>query len=1114
MTYEEYKKNVLSNKNATMFARDSYSSRLISNETLMKTGGYKPYESKYAFNPDLDTSEGLYKLANQAGLKEDADRVIKRVGGDPHEFFSGGFVSDVMDVLNIGSYGMVGVLKGKGFTEGVKNRETFSDEDSLGQYGFTGKMAGMVLDIVVDPTTYVAPWKLVTKIPGVANKLDGATTRLVGELTPIQIGEKEVNLRVGGWTPLTFLANKFVYGFGMDKSVLTGMQETIDRAGVKTAEAEELITAIAKIDPKVADQALEWKTDGVSDWIGRKSLTDLQRTLTKEQMDVVRPIYETIERNADELVELGRLSSKTRDKYIDDYVVQMYEEYAVAKAATPGSGRKSMSLNYRQRKELTKEWKQEKKIIENSSVVFGATLLKQINDIKNARLQDFLSKSVAVDADDLARSGADPKMFRQVPDSPNYQLNKGREIDIKEDLTALKKALKVTSKERNAAVKDHKSLLKEIDGLDSTLNNLSKMSEEELGYALSGLKKFFRENGVKLGSQKKAPTSEGQKALASSLKKWLNRGRKSDRLAREQFNSPQLLDEFLQTREGLALERAFNDPQMMYQWRSIEEFFDAVRYPDKKIIQQELRDEYVGMSDEAAKKMIEKTEEYQRKFGELTNIKDILSTTNLKVVEDVMNKLEDRYADLLFQKKGILEALEENAMGNLAGKYLPKEVWEMVQGTFEPKAQFGETAVLWFKHAKVIWSPAAYPRNMLSAMIQNWWKLGIGPWRADLYIDAYKEFKNKGPVLREMQKHGFHETSGVTNELTQNYIQSKLIGDAISKTTGQPISKVKQQLKRFDKWAVGAYGHIDNIAKVAAYKYARKNGRSEVDALADAYTATFNYSHVTPFVHQMRRAIWGVPFITFNLKAAPLVLDTIKNNPQRISFFGKAQNALFQAAGVEAEQEAEAQPAWMRDSAFMLRLPWKDSEGRAMYFDLTYIVPFGAIASGEYLRDPIATNPVLQTVRELSQNKTFGGQKIFNESDDIDTVVSDIFIHVSKLALPPPFAEQLPKGYQEDGTRIMGTYSNFTGNTQDRGPNERSFYQEMFRLAGMGVQPYDLESRERQFDFKRKQALQQMLSQNGILEQFQVPYLPEESPMNPQNVQPSISDRDVNPIGR
>ena len=323
-----------------------------------------------------------------------------------------------------------------------------------------------------------------------------------------------------------------------------------------------------------------------------------------------------------------------------------------------------------------------------------------------------------------------------------------------------------------------------------------------------------------------------------------------------------------------------------------------------------------------------------------------------------------------------------------------------------------------------------------------------------------------------------------------------MIGEQVKSQLGGSARKMKLALKHMDNLLTFSYGHTDNIAKVVAFKHGIKKGMTPENALKAAYEATYNYSQITPFVHQMRRAIWGVPFITFALKSVPLVGSTLKHAPHRISVFGKARNDLFKAAGVEGDQEAEAMPDYMRDDMFVMRLPWKDGKDRPMYFDLSYIIPFGSIMNGDYAKDPITNNPVLQTVRELSQNRTFSGSKVFNESDDIATVTADIFIHIAKLGLPPVATDMISDGYDNNGQRRPGKLSKFaTTDTQDRGPNERSFYQEMFRLVGLGVSPFDTTSKERQLAYKQKENLTQLLVENNILDEYRSPYLPKDSPL-------------------
>src|SRR3990167_9135431 len=68
--------------------------------------------SKYKkVSDDTDSSEGLYNLAVQSGLQGRADDILKQQQGEEtKKFLSGGFISDVFDVLNAAQYGVTGLL--------------------------------------------------------------------------------------------------------------------------------------------------------------------------------------------------------------------------------------------------------------------------------------------------------------------------------------------------------------------------------------------------------------------------------------------------------------------------------------------------------------------------------------------------------------------------------------------------------------------------------------------------------------------------------------------------------------------------------------------------------------------------------------------------------------------------------------------------------------------------------------------------------------------------------------------------------------------------------------------------------------------------------------------
>ena len=113
-----------------------------------------------------NTSQGLFNLAVKSDLKTEAERIMSiQTGEETKRIFSGGFISDIFDVLNAFQYGVVGLVKGKSFSEGVNTRQSFTDKDALGDQGLPGIIMGTALDIAFDPFTYIAPITLIEKIP-------------------------------------------------------------------------------------------------------------------------------------------------------------------------------------------------------------------------------------------------------------------------------------------------------------------------------------------------------------------------------------------------------------------------------------------------------------------------------------------------------------------------------------------------------------------------------------------------------------------------------------------------------------------------------------------------------------------------------------------------------------------------------------------------------------------------------------------------------------------------------------------------------------------------------------------------------------------------------------
>ena len=84
----------------------------------------------------------------------------------------------------------------------------------------------------------------------------------------------------------------------------------------------------------------------------------------------------------------------------------------------------------------------------------------------------------------------------------------------------------------------------------------------------------------------------------------------------------------------------------------------------------------------------------------------------------------------------------------------------------------------------------------------------------------------------------------------------------------------------------------------------------------------------------------------------------------------------------ETERERASEPPWVKDG-FYIKLPMKDKYGRSIYFDLTYIIPFGDLMSGNFIERQIkrttgvkeslaealvSKSPALNFLKEISRN--------------------------------------------------------------------------------------------------------------------------------------------------
>ena len=367
------------------------------------------------------TSDDLYDLAVQSGLKNQADTILAQKGEETNQIFSGGWISDIFDALNALQYGVVGMLKGKSFIEGVKNRESFSKQDSLGDYGIPGMIAGTLLDIAVDPLTYIAPWTLLKKVPGVTKGLKAIKEATFGKMvtktiqeTPelesaIEAGKKiadavpeartyqtvEGGTKIGRW-----LGDRFVYRFGQDPVFAELDDRRVRNILVGYQNVMEAPANMLNLSDKSAKWALKVGKDGR---IARTSPDVLQKLvdageLTQDEFNIIQKANNSIINLGQAEVDLGILSKEKFEENINDYLHNFYKEH-IKKPPSREFGYKQIGIKGTKKrvKGLTREEMEGLGQVKNPAYLYLRTQIEMLRDIENAKFFKEVAKRFGSD---------------------------------------------------------------------------------------------------------------------------------------------------------------------------------------------------------------------------------------------------------------------------------------------------------------------------------------------------------------------------------------------------------------------------------------------------------------------------------------------------------------------------------------------------------------------------------------------------------------------------------------------------------------------------------------------------------------------------------------------
>lgn len=438
-------------------------------------------------------------------------------------------------------------------------------------------------------------------------------------------------------------------------------------------------------------------------------------------------------------------------------------------------------------------------------------------------------------------------------------------------------------------------------------------------------------------------------------------------------------------------------------------------------------------------------------------------------------------------EEGFSQLPRVKTLGALAGKYVPTPIFDDIQEILKIKTPAQKAlgrVVAGFKFGKVVMNPATHARNILSNFVLNNFE-GLSPARLDIYARAAKSLLTKDELYREAKNVGLGLDTFASQEIKQLLTPRGKVGGVVHNLV-RNLSNIYQKEEEF--------------AKMAMYIFQKGKGLSPDDAFRIAERATFNYAQVTPFIRKLRESIFGFPFVTFTYKATPQVLRTVITRPGKISSIGKIARGVESLSPKEVLAEERAvEPNYIRDG-FFVRLPNKDKLGRSGYFDLTYIIPFGDLVSGQFFGSPrpgesriqsiLREQPLFNAIAEIGANKDFFGQPIIKpDSIDPEQQGLDIFKYLARFYGPPSlfdFPFRLQQSAEFEAAKPEERVTSFGGLRQTK-----TLAQEALRgLLGLKVQPIDVQSQRTFADRDKRKALEEYFKAKGIISEFKKPFIP------------------------
>jgi len=315
--------------------------------------------------------------------------------------------------------------------------------------------------------------------------------------------------------------------------------------------------------------------------------------------------------------------------------------------------------------------------------------------------------------------------------------------------------------------------------------------------------------------------------------------------------------------------------------------------------------------------------------------------------------------------------------GNLAGKYVPEEVYKNLLATsaYYRKESSGffktyKSLNSYWKVSKTAWNPTVHVNNVMSNVILH----DLVDADFKYLLPAYKALTthnkaNKAGKIQRSQlveaatKHGVFDADLITTELKNIQASAKFpyaMDDSVDPFTNSvkmarnvyqdSVINGKLGLTKLTDW----YMFEDKVFRLSVFQDRLAKGWKIQDAALDARKSFIDYNIDAPAINWMRNTI--TPFLAYTYRIIPILAETAIVRPWKYAKYAALGYGLNKMGDIVGGGDEDAERAVMperKSGRFMnigvlpfrnIKMPvLPDKDGNPLYMDFTRFVPGGDI---------------------------------------------------------------------------------------------------------------------------------------------------------------------------